>query len=284
MKNPLVILGLSSLFCLTSAHAQLAHRYNLNTDGNDSVGTANGVLSGNAAFAGGMLTTTGDAADYLALPTTVGTGITGNFSIQTFVTIPNNPNNFSSLFSLSGPGNRNFFLLNPSRPNAGGSLSVNFQEKDGSVTNGAPDTEVDIRPANGAGFPFGTAQHDIAVTYVAATNFVTLYLDGTQIASGSIAAALGGASFNFQTVTGLGQNGINGGGPFGDQSLVGSTNDFRIFSSALTPAQVTALDAAGANASNAVIAGLVPEPSTWVTMFLGLAALCGLQRFRRTLA
>ena len=281
MKILPLALSLTGFLCLASANAQLDHRYSMTTDGTDSVGGASGQISGNATFAGGLLTTTGAAGDYLALPTTVGTGITGDFSVETFVSIANNPNDFSSLFSLSSPGNRNFFLVNPSRPNAGGSLSANFQEKDGAGVNGAPDTEVDIRPTNGAAFAFGATEQDLAISYVAATNIVTLYLNGTQIGSGSIAAALGGTSFNLQTLTSGGTNGINGGGPFGDASINGSTDDFRIFGNALTPAQAAALDVAGPNASNVTIAGLVPEPSPWATTLLGVAALCGLQRFRR---
>lgn len=288
MKIFPIILSLTGLLCLSSASAQLAHRYSFTTDGSDSVGTADGLISGNAVIAGGMLTTTGGNGDYLALPSNVAAGITGDFTIETFVTLPTNPNNFASLFSLSASGNRNFFLVNPSRPNAGGSLSANFQEKDGSNVNGAADSEVDVRPGSGASFPFG-AQHDLAITYVSLSNVVTLYLDGTAIASGSIAGAVGGPSFNLATVSGGGtaagqisSNGINGNGPFGDASINGSTNDFRIFSSALTADQVAAVDGAGADATNAAIGALVPEPSTWVAMVMSLVALCGLQRFRRS--
>lgn len=280
MKNLPLVLSLTGFMCLASANAQLAHRYSM-TDANDSVGTANGQIAGNAAFTDGQLVTSGNSGDFLALPTTVGAGITGSFSVQTFVTITANPNNFSSLFSLSSPGNRNFFLVNPSRPNANGNLSANFQQKVG-VGTGGPDTEVDIQA--GGSFPFGAAQHDVAITYVSSTNVVTVYLDGSQVASGSIAAALSGASLNLETLTSLGSNGVNGGGPFGDQSINGATNDFRIFSSALTPAQVAALDLAGADASNVAIAALVPEPSTWVTMLVSLAAVVGLQRVRRSQA
>lgn len=280
MKKLPLVLSLAGFLGLASANAQLAHRYSM-TDANDSVGGANGTVAGNADFINGQLVTGGASGDFLSLPTAVGTGITGSFSVQTFVTITANPNNFSSLFSLSSPGNRNFFLVNPSRPNANGNLSANFQQKVG-VVNGGPDTEVDLQA--GGSFPFGAAQHDVAITYVSSTNVVTVYLDGTQVASGSIAAALSGASLNLETLTSLGANGVNGGGPFGDQSINGSTNDFRIFSSALTPTQVTALDLAGADASNAAIAALVPEPSTWVMMLLSVAALCGFRRLRSSRA
>lgn len=281
MKKLPIVLGLGGFLCLASANAQLAHRYNL-SNALDSVGTANGTLNGGASFTGGQLVTTGPNTDYLALPASVGAGITGDFTIQTFFTIGANPNNFSSLFSLSSPGNRNFFLVNPARGNAGGNLSANFQQRPGQV-NGGDDTEVDIRPGSNP-LAFG-AQNDLAITYVASTNTVTLYVNGVSVASGSIAAAVFPAGpFSLEASTSGGINGINGGGPFNDDSINGSTNDFRIYSSALTPAQVTAIDALGADASNAAIQAIVPEPATWVTMLLSLVALCGLQRFRRSQA
>lgn len=95
-----------------------------------------------------------------------------------------------------------------------------------------------------------------------------------------------GAGFRFDLATGAANglsnfNGINGHAPFNDNTFAGSTDDFRIYSSALTPAQVTALDGAGANASDAQIAALVPEPSAWTAALAGVATLLGLQRFRR---
>ncbi len=283
MKTTPLVLSLTGFLCLASANAQLAHRYNLNTDGTDSIGGANGQISGGAFFTGDGLATGGGSGDYLALPTSVGTGITGNFTIQTFVNIASNPGNFSSLFSLSSPGNRNFFLLNPSRPAAGGNLTADFQQRPLQTTGGT-DTEVDVSGASA--FPFGATDHDVTITYVASTNIATIYLDGAQFASGNIANAISpGTSLNLETLTSGGQNGINGGGPFGDASINGITDDFRVYSSALTAAQVSTIDALGADASNATIsAALVPEPSTWVMMLLSLAALCGVRHFRRSQA
>lgn len=264
-----LVFGGSVLGGAAVSSADLVHRYSFNNGtANDSVGTANGTVNGAAVIAAGGLTTTGGSGDYVSLPAGVGTGITGDFTVEQFVTIPTNPNNFSSLFSLSSPGNRNFFLVNPSRPNANGTLSANFQQKTG-VVNGGDDTEVDIRPATTTPFPFGVTQHDVAITYVAATNLVTVYLDGTSIASGSIAAALSGSSLNLEALTSLGNSGINGNGPFGDASLTGTTDEFRIYNSALTSQQAAASFTAGPNA-------VVPEPAA-----LGLLGLVGLAAARR---
>ncbi len=285
MKKLPLIIGLAGFLSFTSAHAQLAHRYSFDDGtGNDSVGTANGTLVGSGnTISGGMLTTNGSGS--LSLPASVGTGITGNFSVEMFVTIPTNPGNFSSLFSLSSPGNRNFFLLNPSRPNAGGAFTGAFQQQPVYSGMNAPNNtnqEVDI---SGGTFGFGTEQ-DVVVTYSTLNNTITLYLNGTSVASGSITAALNGTNtFNLQTLVSGGQSGINGNGPFPDPGINGSTNDYRIFSNTLTAAQVTALHNLGNDPTNAAIGlvagGVVPEPSAWVAMVAGVAALVGVQRFRR---
>jgi cellulose 1,4-beta-cellobiosidase len=55
--------------------------------------------------------------------------------------------------------------------------------------------------------------------------------------------------------------GINGGSPWGDNSINGSTRDFRIYGQALTAGQVTNLYALGAEASNAAITAVLTPPA-----------------------
>ncbi len=263
----IAVAGASGLLCGSAvSSAALVHRYSFNTaaSANDSLGTANGTINGTATVANGVLTTTGAAGqtNNVALPTTVGAGITGDFSIEDFVTIPTNPGNFSSLFSLSsaqspGSATTGFLLLNPSRPAANNDMTVDFDQ-------GAAG-EVDI--ASAAPFPFGTTEHDVAVTYVAATNIATLYLDGAVVGTGSVAGALatGLASFNLSAVSNGAFDGIAGNPPYNDPGIAGTTDDFRIYNSALTAGQVGADFTAGPNATIAV-----PEPAT-----LGLVAVVG---------
>lgn len=263
----------SGLFAVGSLHAQLAHHYNL-TDGTDSVGGANGTLNGNATFGNGMLTTTGtDTTSYLNLPSSVGTGITGDFSIEVFTSTTNAGTSYATLFSLSSAQN-SLLLFNANRPGVNGT-TVDFQQP-GNNTN-----EVNVGP--GFAVLADGAEHDIVITYATANGQVSIYNNGVLLTSQNI-----GARFSLQTATAGGFNGINGHAPYtGDQTYAGSTDDFRIFSNSLTQAQVTRLDTAGANATDAQIGNAVtgvPEPSTWHVALAGVVALFGLQRFRRATA
>lgn len=264
----LVVAG--GLLSLASANAQLAHHYNL-TDGIDSVGGANGTLNGNATFANGTLTTNGDASGYLSLPSSVGTGITGDFSIETFATANSLTADYSSLFSFAtAASDSNFLLFNPNRQDGSGT-SARFDQ--GTIGN----TEVGVNADGNSPLLGDGAEHDLLLTYTSGTGAVAIYNNGVLAGSGTIPAG-----FRFDLAAAGPNNGINGHSPFGDVSFNGSTDDFRIFSNAVTASQATALDALGANATDAQIGTtFVPEPSTWMAALVGVATLLGLQRFRR---
>lgn len=278
MKSLPLLFSFTALLGLASANAQLAHRYSL-TNANDSVGTANGLVVGNANLSGGSVTTGGDGNDYFLLPTTVGAGITGSFSVETYVTRLGVTPGFSSLFSLStssgaGGTNQNFLLVNPARGNNNGLIQANFRQDP--LTNG----EQSIATTQ-AGLNLNTL-YQITLTYVTTTGLASVYSNGSLIGSGNVAPG-----FSLESATSGGFNGINGGGPFGagDGSFNGSTTDFRIYSSALTAAQVAALNLLGPDATNTAINAIAaPEPTTWAMMLVSVGALCGLQRFRRSQA
>ncbi len=79
------------------------------------------------------------------------------------------------------------------------------------------------------------------------------------------------AGFNLSSLTDVA---LNGGNPFGDPALTGSTYDFRIYSNALSADQVASVYALGSDASNAAItAAVVPEPSTIVLLVAGIFGL-----------
>ena len=269
----LLVLGFGSLMPLATANAQLAHRYSLNGDGTDSVAGANGTLNnpgGTASFSSTALTTTNaNSTDFLSLPSSVGTGITGNFSIEDWLTQSGSETAYTSIFSLSASSS-NFILLNPNRNGTG--TTADFAQA--GVTGGGTGAETNITTTQANFQPFGT-ERQVVITYVASTGLASIYNNGTLIGLGNI-----GAGFSFQSATSGSFNGIGGNDAFADPDFNGSTDDFRIYSKALTQPQIAALQAAGPNATNAQIVALVPEPSS-MAVLLGVAALMGRRRVRR---
>ena len=286
IKSKLLLIA-GSLLTLASANAQLVHRYDMN-NANDSAGASNGTLQGGATLGGGVLTvtganngtgtgaTSGTLAQSLALPSSVGTGITGNFSIEFYATRAITATDFSTVFSFS-TAQTNFLLFNPARGNDNGGTNSNFRQP--SINGG---NEFNLRANPTTGLFADSAQHDVVLTYDATSGTANIYNNGALFATGNP-----GVGFNFQTAAGGPFNGIGGNAPYGDPSFNGTIADFRIYSQALTQTQVTSLRniAGGADASNAAItAVLVPEPSAWTAALVGIVGLLGLQRFRRSVA
>src|SRR5580692_4988537 len=149
----LLFLGLSSVLPLATADAQLAHRYSLNGDGTDSVAGANGTLNnpgGTVSFSSTALTTTNaNSTDFLSLPSSVGTGITGDFSIEDWLTQNGSETAFTSIFSLS-TSTSNFILFNPNRNGAG--TTADFDQP--GITNGGAGTEVNVTTSQANFQPF----------------------------------------------------------------------------------------------------------------------------------
>src|SRR5581483_5491119 len=139
----------------TTNAAPLAHRYSLNGDGTDSVAGANGTLNnpgGTATFSPTALTTTNaNATDFLSLPSTVGTGINGDFTIEDWLTQNGAEQAFTSIFSLSASTN-NFILLNPNRN--GGGTTGDFKQP--GITGGGSGSENNITTSQTNFMPFGT--------------------------------------------------------------------------------------------------------------------------------
>lgn len=268
----LLLLGLGSVMPLATANAAiLADRYSLNGNGNESVTGNNGTLvnpDGTASFSSTALSTVNtNNTDYLSLPASIGTGITGDFSIEDWLTQSGSETAYTSIFSLS-TSTSNFILLNPNRN--GGGTSADFDQP-GVTGPGANGTEVNIIDPGTSfkvGGNFGT-ELQIVVTYVSSTGIASVYNDGTLLASGNV-----GTGFSFQAATNGAYDGINGGDAYGDPDFQGSTDDFRIYSGALTTSQIAALDTLGANATNAQINAAVPEPTSLLAMLaIGPAAI-----------
>jgi hypothetical protein len=280
VRKGLLLLTASIVLPLSTASAQLAHRYSFTNNATDSVGGADGSLTnpgGTASISSTALNTTSvNATDFLSLPSSVGTGITGDFAVEDWLTQAGAEGSYNSIFSFS-TSTSNFFLLNPNRSGAG--TTADFEQA--GVTGGGTGTETNITTSQGSFKVNGNfgSELQIVLSYVSSTGIASVYSDGTLIGSGNI-----GAGFDFQTATDGTFDGIGGGDAFGDPTFNGSTDDFRIYSEALTPAQISSLDSAGPNATNAQIDAIVPvpEPSSFLAMLCAGILLVGIRRIRPT--
>ena len=253
-------------FSTSAAQAQLAHRYSFDTDGSDSVGTADGTLLANGTITGGQLVTTGTAAmtTGLSLPAGAVAGINGSFSIQQFYTSTALQANFAVGSSFSDGTTTNFLIFQPRRGDEGNPSSFAA-------------TGPNIMQHNflGATADAAGVTYDVVFTYDAGSGNGNYYINGV-LATDANGVASTFAIPGFDLSTKNAQIGINGNGPFPDPGLNGSTDDFRIFTNALSADQVATLDGLGAGASNAAVNAVVPEPAT-----LGLLGVAGLGLLRR---
>ncbi len=72
----------------------LYHRYSFLTNANDSIGTANGTLFGDATATNGVLTLDGNAGTYMQLPANIVNGANQTaFTVESWATYGANPNN-----------------------------------------------------------------------------------------------------------------------------------------------------------------------------------------------
>ena len=244
----------------SSADAQtLAHRYSFSGNANDSVGTANGTLRSAATIDTDLLNTTSagsnDTNGGVLLPLAATAGITGSFSIETYVIGTGTTAPFSSLYFF-GTESENHFTQ----------------------TNGANEIRTRLDPPTGGeqgtgsfAFPAGPTQ--VVSVFDSTALTLSLYFNGALQATAPLSV---GTTFNLSLYDGA----IAGVPPAGynDSSFNGSTDDFRIYNGALSAGQVTALNLLGADATNAAIFAAVPEPGTAAFLALGALALTARRR------
>ncbi|MBB5353289.1 hypothetical protein HNR46_003544 [Haloferula luteola] len=281
--NPTRLTGkkAAALACLLApslSHAALVHRYDFATDGQalDTVGTADGTIYGSATVSGGVLTTTnvlgqlsgGLPQNGVGLPASTVSGITGAFTIEMWTNYSYGGSSYTTAFSFSDGTTSNYLLGTPAR--GGSPYPSSIAVIGGGVAGGEQ---------LALGQYFDNGPHHWVITYDG-TN-LTYYQDtSTDLAgyntSHSYSATIAAPGLDLSTLT---QIGIAGGAPYGDNSATGTTLDFRIYDVAVTPSQVVALNALGADASNAAInAIVVPEPAS---ASLALVAAGGLLLRRR---
>jgi len=266
MKKVLVLLMVATL--TLSVSADILHRYDFETNADDSVGTANGAVYGSASITGGGLASGGDyilgqlsggvPLNGAGLPASAVDGITGAFTIECWLQT-GFAGGYTTAFSFSDGTTSNYVLGTPARGNAPYASTVS------AIGGGGPVGELQ---ASGRWFDNGELLQMLA-TYDGTT--LTYYqnastdIDGYNTAN-ALSASIEVPGLNLSSLT---QIGVNGGAPWPDNSMGGSVFDFRIYNNALSANQVYLLNCAGPDATNECIAAIVPEPATLILLGLG---------------
>ena len=241
-----------------TAHAQLLHRYDFNST-NDTVGTANGTLTGGATLSGGALVTNGknggqsgqwgsSSSPMMVLSPTAVSGLTNAFTLETWFSCSTGWPKYDSLFAFSDGTTANFLMGNPVMGYGPWPSGFNITGGSGSVNGSVRGIYLD-----------DSSLHQVLLSFDG-TNF-TYYIDGALANYSGYSATLADPGFNLSTLPDIG---INGGSPWGDPALTGSTYDFRIYGQSLTPAQVATVFGLGKDASNASIISAIAPPTAFV--------------------
>jgi Concanavalin A-like lectin/glucanases superfamily len=229
----------------------IAHEYKFATDASDSIGGADGSLNGDATISGGQLVLSGNQGSSVSLPSGILTGV-NVVTIEAWVTFPSAINAFANLFAfgnseLAGNG-ENYITLSP---HTGGlTTQANFGQGDpgssgewDAVAGGVLDNETNVQVV--AVFnPYAGSESVYINGALAANNSMFNNLldpvacQGPTYNNASILAyTLGGDPINY-----IGQSLYSG-----DPGLLANIDEFRIYTNALTAAQIAADHALGPN-------------------------------------
>ncbi len=259
------ILALAASVAAASTPAQaqtLTHRYSMNGNANDSVGGANGIVmgkvtftmsagvNGTANFPGGNSGGTPSPPSYIRLPSATVRNLQ-DATVEVFVTsfsggmtfVGGNNGYYQALFAVSSPytdgtTQSNYAILTVNRDPAnliGAGIGIAGR------TSSGPETTI------ASGFALPKTGGLVTLVFqgykkVGDMGTETIYLNGDLVAKGGTffsykdVAEVNGVSGTvvFDTV------GIGGGSPYNDFCFNGTINEVRIWSGALTAAQVLA--------------------------------------------
>ena len=266
MKRILALLLLASMG--VSANASLLHRYDFETDASDSVGTADGTIYGSSSIVDGGLYSGGGyisgqlvdgvASNGAQLDASAVAGITGAFTIEIWYSTPFG-GGYTTAFSFSDGTTSNYVLGTPARGNSPYASTVSVI---GGGTGLAEQQAAGRWSDNGELYQMLATYDGTTLTYY--QNNSTDY-DGF-VSGNSLTASIEVPGLDLSTLTLIG---VNGGAPWPDNSMNGTVWDFRIYDNAVTAAQVEELYGLGADATNAQVTTVVPEPATVALLGLG---------------
>jgi hypothetical protein len=218
----------------------------------DSVGGADGTVNGDATFSGtGQLVLSGNQGSSVTLPAGILSGL-NQVTIETWVTFPSTINPFANLFAfggVDGSGNGENYIS--FCPHTGGlTTQANFGLVDpgylgelDAVANEVLDNQTNVQ---------------VVAVFNPFAGAVSFYINGVLTASQSMfnsltdPIAFAGAVYTNGTILpiALGNDYINYIGQSlysADPGLLATLDEFRIYSNALTPAQIAADHALGPN-------------------------------------
>ena len=243
--------GLSATNTLTvvSLPAVLTHRYSFNTDGDasDSVGGANGTLQGGATVSGGQLVLGGGG--YLDLPAgQINIATNTSVTFEAWVTF-GDPATWAYLFAFGnivGSGGQNHIACVPASENGGfhhWGITENFAQ--GITTFWA--------------HSWNNMTTHITCVVDPPTSAISIYRDGVlESAVYNAPGVLSSIATNYGF---LGRSFYSA-----DPLLNASIDEFRLYSGALTPAQVALTQKVGPNSASIVLGALtsiVVAPTTY---------------------
>lgn len=276
-----VLLAVPILMGISSAHGDLVNRWSFNESGGttvvDSIGGADGVILGEgAALGGGRVTLPGGASDtaaYVDLPNGIISSLT-DATIEGWAVV-DGAQSWARLFDfgsttggeVTGPGGggegQDYFMLSAFRGTDVNVQRFEFRNMDpafggadaGDVTGTTQLLDTSIPTTIGEQFHF-------AIVFDSAADEVREYRNGQLVDTGAVTFELG----NLNDVN----NWLGRSNWTADANLQGSFDEFRIYDTALSDAQVMASFQAG-----------VPEPTTLGAVLAVLATLASLQFARR---
>ena len=215
---------------LSGSYGTLIHRYSFSESGGSSVADSiggpvwNGALPNGGTLSGGQLALSASAAQYASLPSGIVGGLS-NFTVVAWVNL-SSATNWSRIFDFGANTTTNLFLT----PQNGSTGTLRF----GMTTNGGGNEQ----QINCGSVLTTGVWHEVAVTLNGGTG--VLYLDGAAVGTNA------GLTLN-PAILGSTANNYLGKSQYPDPYFDGQLDEFSIYGSGFSAAEVAATYALGPN-------------------------------------